>query len=255
MCYNVKLGCNWVMKDELRKDDATRNRVLKLAWISESALRELVSGMAVGENASIDCLAAPGEIQIRLTVCAGSAEIADKLLATISEKINDRLREYIFCCDGEVIEDLLGMLLRQKGLTIALAESCTGGLIAARLTNTPGSSEYFKGGVVSYTNELKENFLGVPPDVLEEYGAVSGQTASAMAEGIRNRASSDIGLSVTGIAGPGGDTPDKPLGLVYIGLSTASGVLCRRYIFPGNRTGVRQGAVNMALNIVRRFLS
>ncbi|MDD4237162.1 MAG: nicotinamide-nucleotide amidohydrolase family protein [Desulfotomaculaceae bacterium] len=242
------------MKDELCKDEVARFRVFKLAGISEAATRELVRDLAVEDNASIGYLTGPGEIQVRITIQDNSANLDDKLEA-ISAKVKARLEDYIFVCDGEVIEDLVGRLLRQRGLTIALAESCTGGLIAARLTNTPGSSEYVKGGVVSYTNEIKEKLLGVPPDILEKHGAVSRETASAMAEGIRDRASSDIGLSVTGIAGPGGDTPDKPLGLVYIGLSTSSGVLCSRYVFPGNRNGVRQGTVNAALNLVRRFLS
>lgn len=243
------------MKEKLRKDTVTKYRVFKLAGISESAAQELVEDLAAEEKASIGCLAGPGEVRVTITVQADSANLADKLLEAISSKLKVRLRDYIFGCDDEVIEDLVGRVLKQRGLTITLAESCTGGLIAARLTDLPGSSEYFKGGVVAYSNELKEIFLGVPPDILKIHGAVSRETASAMAEGIRNRTSSDIGLAVTGIAGPGGDTSDKPIGLVYIALSAASGVLCSQHIFPGNRLSVRQGTSNVALNTVRRFLS
>lgn len=236
------------------KNSAVNYKVLKLAGISESAACDLLKDLAVEDKATISYLAGPGEIKVSITVPDNSAKSLDKLEA-ISAGVKARLNDYIFSFDGEVIEDLVGRLLRQKELTLATAESCTGGLIAARLTDLPGSSQYFKGGVVSYSNELKEKFLGVPRQILEKHGAVSRETALAMAEGIRNRASSDIGLSVTGIAGPGGDTPDKPLGLVYIALSAASGIQCGRYIFPGNRAGVRQGTVNVALNTVRRFLS
>jgi len=240
---------------EILKGAVTRYRLFRLAGISESATQELVKNLALGENASISCMPRSGEIQVTVTVQDANTNLADKILEAISVKVKERLRDYIFSCDDEVIEDLVGRLLNQKGLTIALAESCTGGLIAVRLTNLPGSSTYFKGGVVAYSNELKNKFLGVPVNILESFGAVSSETAVAMAAGIRSRAASDIGLSVTGIAGPGGNTPDKPLGLVYIALSAASGAFCGQYIFPGNRTGVRQGTANVALNTVRRFLS
>lgn len=229
---------------------ATNYKTFRLAGISEAAVRELLKDLVVDNNTTISYHNLPGEIQIKIM----SGDTTGNL-ENISANVKNRLKDYVFSSDGEIIEDLVGELLKQKGLTIALAESLTGGLIAARLTEVPGSSQYIKGGIVAYSNELKEKLLGVPPDILEKHGAVSRETASAMAYGIRNRASSDIGLAVTGIAGPGGDTPDKPLGLVYIALSAASGILCDRYIFPGNRTGVRQGTVNVALSTVRRFLT
>jgi nicotinamide-nucleotide amidase len=236
----------------LPENTVINNKVFRLAGISESAARDLVNSLIVEDNITISYLTIPGEIQVSITVRDNSVKNS---LEIISDKVKSVLNDYIFSYDGEVIEELVGRLLKLKGLTIALAESLTGGLIAARLTEVPGSSQYLKGGVVSYTNEIKEKFLGVPSQILEMYGAVSKETATAMAEGIRKKASSDIGLAVTGIAGPGGDTPDKPLGLVYIALSAASGVQCERFVFPGDRTGVRQGTVNMALNTIRRFLS
>lgn len=241
------------MQDELRNKQITGQKVLRVAGISETAARKLVEGLNLKDNVTINFLAIPGEIKVSITVQGDSAESAGKL-ETVSAGVEARLKDYIFSYDNEVIEDLVGKLLRKKNLTIALAESLTGGLIASRLTEVQGSSQYVKGGVVAYTNEIKEKFLGVPFEILNTHGAVSKETAIAMAEGIRSRASSDIGLAVTGIAGPGGDTPDKPLGLVYIALSSTRGSLCNRYIFPGNRTGVRQGTVNMALNMVKRYL-
>lgn len=154
----------------------------------------------------------------------------------------------------EVIEHVVGKLLLQKGMFLSVAESCTGGLIGARLTEVPGSSEYLKGGVIAYCNELKKSILGVAPELLDQYGAVSKQTAVAMAEGVRQLTSTDLGLAVTGVAGPGGGTPTKPRGLVYIALATSEGTFCQKFQFPGERFEVREGTVNAALDMVRHYL-
>ncbi len=164
------------------------------------------------------------------------------------------LQDYLTCCDMELLEEVLGILLKESGLSIGVAESCTGGLIAARLTDVPGSSDYFKGGVVAYSNDLKKSLLGVPLSILDRYGAVSEETAIAMAEGARERIKSNLGLAVTGIAGPGGGTPAKPKGLVYISLASDDGTLCREYRFSGERPAVRQSTVNAALSMVRQYL-
>lgn len=171
---------------------------------------------------------------------------------------------HVFALDnsGEILakarerahQEVVGKLFLETGLSIGLAESCTGGLIAARLTNVPGCSDYVMGGVVSYSNEMKEEVLGVPGKILDRYGAVSKETAVAMADGIRSLAKTDLGLAVTGIAGPGGGTPAKPVGLVYIALSAPDSTCCREYRFPGERPAVRQGTVNAALNMVRHYL-
>ncbi len=152
------------------------------------------------------------------------------------------------------LEEKIGGVLREKGLMIALAESCTGGLIAKRITDIPGSSDYFEMGIISYSNESKERFLGVTQDVLVSRGAVSSETALLMAEGIRNAAGAHIGLSVTGIAGPGGGTPEKPVGTVYVGLAGPEMSLVRKFIFSGSRDEIREKTCGEALNIVLQYL-
>jgi len=148
----------------------------------------------------------------------------------------------------------VGKLLREKGLTLAVAESCTGGLLGMRLTEVPGSSDYFRGGVVAYSNAVKEAVLGVPRAILEEKGAVSPECARAMAEGARRLLGADLALAITGIAGPTGGTPEKPVGLVYIALAHPGGVEVERHEFRGSRQGVRWSASEAALALLWRFL-
>lgn len=148
----------------------------------------------------------------------------------------------------------MGKLLREKGLTLAVAESCTGGLLGMRLTEVPGSSDYFRGGVIAYSNAVKEAVLGVPRAILEEKGAVSPECARAMAEGARRLLGADLALAITGIAGPTGGTPEKPVGLVYIALAHPGGVEVERHEFRGSRQGVRWSASEAALALLRRFL-
>jgi PncC family amidohydrolase len=151
-------------------------------------------------------------------------------------------------------EELLGLLLREKGLNIALAESCTGGLIASRITDIPGASEYFEAGVVVYSNQAKQRFLSVPEQSIQAYGAVSKEVAEKMAEGVRQATGTDIGLSVTGIAGPGGGSPEKPVGTVYLGLSAKEGTLVRKFQFTGTRTEIKEQTATEALKFVMALL-
>ncbi|MDY6965663.1 MAG: CinA family protein [Halobacteriota archaeon] len=155
----------------------------------------------------------------------------------------------------EGIEEKIGELLREKKLTIAIAESCTGGLISHRITDVPGSSDYFEGSVISYSNEVKMKLLGVLEDTLKEFGAVSSGCAVEMAEGIRDLLRTDIGLSATGIAGPGGATPEKPIGLVYIALSSRAETNWRRFNFKGNREENKESSSVEALRMVEEFLT
>ena len=148
------------------------------------------------------------------------------------------------------IEEKLRDKLRDRKLTIAVAESCTGGLLGSRITDVAGSSEYFLGGVIAYQNEVKEALLRVPHDVIEAHGAVSAQTAEAMARGCRDLFKCDIAVSITGIAGPGGGSDEKPVGLTYIGLSTARGVISRRFLWDGNRTQNKEASVRAAMEMV-----
>jgi len=236
------------------KGTVIKYKIFKLTGISESAVQDLLKDLGGQGNPGIAYVAKPGEIQVRVSARAGQVLQAEELLARLSMKVKSRLEEYIFACDEEVLENVVGQLLLKEGLSIGVAESCTGGLIAARLTDIPGSSAYFKGGVVSYSNEMKNRVLGVGTDIIERFGAVSKETADAMAEGVRERTGADLGLATTGIAGPGGGTPAKPRGLVYVSLAAADGTFHREYRFPGFRMAVRQGTVNAALNMVRQYL-
>ncbi len=148
----------------------------------------------------------------------------------------------------------MGELLRAKGLTLAVAESCTGGLLGMRITEVPGASDYFRGGLIAYSNLVKEGVLGVPREILEKHGAVSAECARAMAEGARALFRADLALAITGIAGPTGGTPEKPVGLVYIALANPHGVEVERHEFRGSRQGVRWSASEAALALLLRYL-
>ena len=156
--------------------------------------------------------------------------------------------------DIEPIEEIIGRLLRKRGWMLSIAESCTGGLIGHRITNVPGSSDYFDGGVITYSNDAKRELLKVPEEVIPTYGAVSRQTAVAMAEGIRKLRGVEIGIGVTGIAGPAGGTEAKPVGLVYIALSSPVRVECKEFRFNGDREMIKLQASEAALNMIRRLL-
>ncbi len=151
-------------------------------------------------------------------------------------------------------EERIGSLLRERGLRIALAESCTGGLIAKKITDIAGASDYFDMGIVSYSNKAKERFLNVPSDVLVTQGAVSHEVAQMMAEGVRRVAGTDLGLAVTGIAGPGGGSPEKPVGTVYIALACLEETLVRKFIFSGDRSVIREATCAEALELVLHYL-
>lgn len=231
-----------------------RTRVLKVTGIYESAVQQRIGDLGGQGNPGIAYLAKPGEVHIRVSAQAPDAATADRLVSELMEKIRDRLAGYIFGLDDDVLEEVVGRLVMQNSLTLALAESCTGGLIAARLTSIPGSSDYFLGSVVAYHNQIKKKVLGVPATTLEAHGAVSRETAVAMAEGVRQLTGADLGLSVTGIAGPGGGTPAKPVGLTYIALAAPDGTCCREFQFLGSRQAVRLGAANAGLNMIRLYL-
>ena len=172
----------------------------------------------------------------------------------LMDEIIGKLGDHVFSIDGRTMEEVVGRHLRDRGLTIALAESCTGGLIAHRLTQVPGSSEYVDRGVVCYSNRAKIELLGVSESLLNKYGAVSEQVATAMAQGIRTRSKADVGLSVTGIAGPGGGTEDKPVGLVYVGLATAKKSFTKEFRFHGERATIKLRSSQGALDVLRRWL-
>ncbi len=221
--------------------------------ISESALDELVAGCVAPEEGRIAFRAAFPQISVRLTVHGQPAD-APPRLEQLAARLRERIGNYAYGEGDTTMEATVGALLKERGLSIAVAESCTGGLVGHRLTNVPGSSAYVKGGIIAYANEIKQQSLGVGTETLATHGAVSEETAVEMATGVRRALGSDIGLAVTGIAGPDGGTPDKPVGTVCFALVAADVVHHRRYQLWGNREWVKLLSSQVALDWVRRHL-
>ncbi len=230
-----------------------KTRVYKVATMAESDVDQRIAPIyKTYSNPVTTLLATPGAIEIHLRARGASEQEAEALLAELGDKIELTLGDRIFSSKGESLEEVVGMYLIMRQKTVAVAESCTGGLLAERLTRTPGSSSFFLGGVVCYSNELKTKLAGVPPATLEAHGAVSQPVAQALAEGIRFRAGSSIGVGITGIAGPGGGTPEKPVGLVFAALADERGTQVREFRFPGWRERIRHWASQVALEMIRR---
>lgn len=245
----------WPALEQKAQGDQMRMhvRVIKVFGLGESEIEQKLQNFIGGSNPSMTLLAKHAEMHIRL-VSRGDARMAMTQLDEAEHFIRERLGDSVFATDEETMIGLVIRSLKQKQMTIATAESCTAGMLGTLLTQESGSSEYFLGGVISYSNALKEKFLGVKPQTLEEYGAVSAQTAQEMAQGIREYANSDLGVSITGIAGPTGGSREKPVGLVYIGLATPEGIEAIKFQFHGGRDSVRQLSVQAALDCVRRYM-
>jgi nicotinamide-nucleotide amidase len=227
-------------------------RVLRFYGASESALaKALADAGGDGNGVEATICARDFEIHVDLLVEPGAEARADELERALAEPLD----EYLFSRDERGVEELVLDLCRERGWTLGTAESCTGGLVAARLTSVPGSSEVFRGSVVAYANEVKESTLGVPAEVLAEHGAVSEETAAAMAVGVREALGVDVGIADTGIAGPGGGTPEKPVGLVYLHVATPEAGAGREFSFPGDRESIRTRATVGALHLARRVLT
>lgn len=230
-------------------------RVLKVAGLGESAVDERIAPVYTQyKNPQTTILFTNTEIELHLTAQAKTEAEAELLLDGLAGQIEERLGDAVFAFRGETMEEVVGLRLAVGGFTVAVAESCTGGLIAHRLTEVPGSSTYFMEGVVTYSNEAKTRLLGVPADLIEARGAVSAEVAEAMAEGVKARAGTDFGLAVTGIAGPGGGTAEKPVGLVYVALADDAHTEHRRLVLPGDRSLIRWRASQGALDLLRRRL-
>ncbi len=231
------------------------SRVLKTCGISESKLDQAIGDyFREMRNPTIGVLAHAGEIHVRLTCKGEDPTEITRMLDELEAKIRGRLGALIFGRDEEKLEALVGHLMRERHATLAVAESCTGGLIASRLTDIPGSSDYFERGVVAYSVEAKEEILGVPEEMVREFGAVSVPVVRAMADGVRLKSRTTFGLATTGIAGPTGGTPEKPVGLVCIALAWDGGDLAREYRFHGGRELIKYRATQMALEMLRRHL-
>lgn len=230
--------------------------VLKTTGLAESELETKISDLYPADpEISMTILASPGQIDIHILAHSRkSTESAREKIRGVSQNIQLRLGDQIFSSDGRSLEEVIGDLLRKNDKTVAVAESCTGGLIGHRITNVPGSSNYFLQGVLAYSNPAKTKRLGVPAGLIKHNGAVSSAVAGEMADGIRRTAGADFGLAVTGIAGPGGGTPEKPAGLVYTALSWDNGVHVEKNIFNGDRETVKFRSSQKSLDMLRIHL-
>jgi nicotinamide-nucleotide amidase len=227
-------------------------RVLRFFGVSESAVaRTLADAGGDGDGVEATICARDFEIHVDLVVEPGADDRADELAAAFREP----LARYLFSEDERTVAEIVLDLCRARGLRLATAESCTGGLVAVRLTDVPGSSDAFAGAVVAYDNTVKTRELGVPEPVLAEHGAVSAEVAVAMAAGVRERLGVDVGIAVTGVAGPGGGTPEKPVGLVHYAVSALDDVEAHEFSFPGDRDVIRTRATVASLHLARRMLT
>lgn len=229
---------------------------LHVFGLTEPQVQErLADLMDEAVNPSLAPYAKPGEVMLRLTAKAGSEEACEELMAPLFWDARSRLGEYLYGVDAGSLEERTAQLLKERQLTFSAAESCTGGLIAKRMTDVPGASAVFLGGVVSYTNGVKAHVLGVPQDVLDKYGAVSAPTAKAMAEGVRHLTGSDLAVSVTGVAGPDKDDRGNEVGTVFIALADGRETVVRKLDLGTGRERVRTMAAHHAFDMIRRYLT
>jgi nicotinamide-nucleotide amidase len=230
-------------------------RAVRTSGLPESAVEDRIRDLyEAREGCELTVLASPGEVEIRILSRHPAAERAESAAAELEREVIERLGKAVFSTEDAALTVAVGDLLRQAGLTLAVAESCTAGMLGAELTRPAGSSDYFVGGVLAYSDRVKEMLLGVAPELLQAHGAVSEPVARAMAEGVRQRLGAEVGLAVTGIAGPGGGSPDKPVGLVFEALAVEGRTECWELQLPGSRDRVRRWAVARAMDHLRRFL-
>ena len=230
-------------------------RTLKLAMLGESAVDARVAPIYKRyPDVETTILAGAGEIELHFKTRAATLEAAQARADEVADLVEVELDDAVYSRDGQSLEQIVGYWLQMRNATLAVAESCTGGLLAERITSTAGSSRYFVGGAVVYSNNLKTEFAGVPADMIERHGVVSREVAAALAEGIRYRCESTLGVGVTGVAGPGGGSPEKPVGLVFHAVASGTGTEIVERNFPGDRKRIRRFASTMALDMVRRKL-
>jgi len=242
-----------LLRQELGETSQLFTRSLLLADIGESQVADLL-GPIVSEQTdpTVAMYAAPALVRVRLATKAPDEAAAQAQFAPLEARIREILGSHVFGVDDETMASVVGKLLRERGQTLAVAESCTGGLIASKITDIPGASDYFLAGVVSYANAAKESLLHVAEHIIETHGAVSEECARAMAEGVRWAAGSDYGLATTGIAGPTGGTEEKPVGLVYIALTDGETTTALKQLWPGTREQFKQRVSQMALSLLRK---
>lgn len=232
-----------------------RKRILRIAAMGESDVEQVVAPIyKTWSNPKTTILGGAGQTELHLVADGASPKEADGLIEGLASSIRAALPNRIFSEDGRELHEVVGALLLERHATVSVAESCTGGLLAKRLTDVAGSSAYFDRGVVAYSNAAKTELVGVDPNLLASVGAVSEEVARALAVGARERSGSTYGIGITGIAGPGGGTAEKPVGLVFLALAGPDDVRVRRAHFPGDRERVRMQACQSALEMLRRTL-
>ncbi len=230
-------------------------RTLRTAGVSLGDVEErLAEWLGREGDVSVSTVPADGEVWVRLRARGATVDAATAALQAVDSRVAAALGDDCYGRDGETLEQVVGRALRGRGLSVATAESCTGGLVGHRLTNVAGSSAWFERGVVVYSNRAKQELLGVPEAILKTHGAVSAPCAEAMARGICAAAHTPCGVAITGIAGPDGGTPQKPVGTVFIGVAVAAKVTSRRFRFSGDRAAVKWQSAQMALDMLRRAL-
>ena len=244
--YFLKKGTN----------DVIYSRVVKLVGVGESKVAEEISDLIAMTNPTVATYAKTGEVHIRVTASAANDDEAKALVKPVVKKLKAMYPDNVYSTNAdETLERAVVELLSKNGLSITAAESCTGGLVCGKIVNVAGASEVFRGGYITYSNKQKRNVIGVKKSTLEKYGAVSEQVAAEMAKGVLEVAKADVALSTTGIAGPGGGTPEKPVGLVYIGCAVKNKVYVEKFNFSGSRNKVRESTVVAALSMVRKYVS
>jgi len=244
------------LQRDFGRDRHIVSRVLKCYGIGESALEESLHELVASQsNPTIAFLAKENEMHIRITASAATLMMAESMIANYETAVRRVAGKYIFAADEGHIAEELHRLLSARKLSLSTAESCTGGLLAAEITSISGASGYYRGGIVAYENSVKINQLGVSSAMLDEYGAVSAEVAIAMADGVREKFHCDIGLSTTGIAGPTGATPAKPVGLVYVAISDKNGCRVKELRLHGDRDLIRKRAVKALQIRLKEYLA
>ena len=243
------------MEDELLSGlerEPIFRRHFKVVGIPESAMDNRLQDLVLPTGMEWSILASYGQVEIHLRQKTTDERAANRAFEEVEKDLQNRFGNYIVGADDDTLESVVGELLRSKGHTLAVAESCTGGWLAQRITDVPGSSDYFLEGLVTYSNEAKNRLLGVSEATLIEHGAVSKQTVLEMAAGLKERCGADVAASISGIAGPAGGTPEKPVGTVYICVISAEDKqICHRFLFPGDREKIRFQATQFALALIR----
>lgn len=238
-----------------KKPFIIKTKTLKTTGLAESQVHPKVKEfLHLSGKTTVGIYAHPAQVDLKITTKAKNEKEAGRFILSVEKNLRKKLGDLIFGCDDETLEGVVSNLLFKNKKTIAIAESCTGGLLTNRLTDIPGSSKYLIHSIVAYSYKSKTDLLNVPEEILKKYGAVSRQTVVIMAKNVRMQAGTDIGISITGIAGPSGATKTKPLGLVYIALAAKNKIICREFHFAGERKIIKHSTSQAALDMLRRYL-